>query len=336
MGQPIAYPKGEAECPSCLNQFIATIPILYERQRETEVTCPECSTIFFFPIEYRRMGSGHPAPGGPYPQGINDQKGIYLPKGSDNQNLGIASRCGNCRAHLVRSNCPKCGAEAKDYVEPSFEVPKSLKSMANMFFILGLFFVFFIVVSLYSFEDVSSIMSLVFSAGAGFFFAFFLVNKMDQIRKKGLAGCFWCGKMVSPKSKYCIFCGKRIMWYWSKKVYAAVVITIVLVLLLIMAVVAIQPVSLSIEEVDFPSSATGNTIPVTVTLRCIGTKVAQAEKIEIEIEGVGIETARFTWPEDIEGTKYSTQTFTVNIEGDYQFITIFVSVYYEGDREDVR
>ena len=124
------------------------------------------------------------------------------------------------------------------------------------------------------------------------------------------------------------------MWHLTRTIYIVMIIVIALVLLLVGLLVAFQPVSLSIEEVNFPSNVSGNTVPVEVTLKCIGTKVAYAEDIEVEIDGLGIVTQTFTWHEDIQPRTTSTGTFTVNIQPGSQYFSIHVTVYYHGNFED--
>jgi hypothetical protein len=246
-----------------------------------------------------------------------------------------AAKCGNCGGDCHDRVCPKCNINNVDFAQPSYEVPKTLRNFlyVSYFFVLG-YIVIIISETIrtgYLLENISrSIIPIAVTIGFGLWAS----SQINSIKKKGFGWCFKCRQEISPLSKFCIYCGKRAFWHLTRIFYIVLVICIVLALLLIVVFVAVQPVTLSIENVDYPNSVSGDSVPVDITLKCIGTKVAYAEKIEIEIEGLGFETQRFNWHEDIQPRTTSTRRFTVDLEPGSQYFSISVTVYYEGDFED--
>jgi Zn finger protein HypA/HybF involved in hydrogenase expression len=333
MGEPIAYIEQEVECHSCLLEFVTVLKIESISQREVNVECPDCGMNFGVPVEYKDIEKEIMKQGSSYGEEIKAQQSKTATESVDYQGLGTAKKCGNCKANLRNAICPECGSDVKLYVEPSFVVPKSLRNMFFLYFILGVVFVISLPISLFSGGGESSCCTMSGFVFASFGLASYTINKVRQIRKKGLAGCFWCGKKISPISKYCIYCGKGAMWYWSKKVYAVTFISIVLVLILILAIIAVVPAHVSIRNVENPSSTFGNSIDVTITLFNEWGSTATADEIEVKIYGTGLVTTTSMWFEDIPVRTESTMTITVSLSSNTAF-SVNVDLFYKGDVED--
>jgi RNA polymerase subunit RPABC4/transcription elongation factor Spt4 len=248
-----------------------------------------------------------------------------------------ASRCGNCGGHLQMGVCPKCQMDNTTFVERSHNVPKVLRNFMYVTYIILIVAGLALITEVMATGDLClSVTGNIFPIVGALIFGLMVSNQVDSIKKKGYGWCYKCKQLLSPRTKYCIYCGKHAFWHLTKVIYIVLIIVIALIVLFVGLLVAFQPVDLSIERVDFPSAIGGTTVPVEITLKCIGTKVAYAEDIEIKIDGMGIETSRFSWPEDIEPRTTSTGTFTVNILPGSMYFSIDVTVYYEGIKKDFK
>jgi DNA-directed RNA polymerase subunit RPC12/RpoP len=329
MGKAIAFFEGDMQCSKCNYQFTATVALKSLDDKYHWVTCPRCKDKFQVKMKDEVLL-----------QKKEEFEHVEILKQEDIKQRKqyaayTATKCGNCGGDCHYGVCPKCNVNNVDYAQPSYEIPKTLRNLlySTYFFIL-VYIVIIISETLRTGYLFNTIFRIIIPFAASIGFGFLASSQINSIEKKGFGWCYKCRHDVSPIAKYCIYCGKRAFWHLTKIFYIIFIILIVLVLLLIAFIVAVQPVSLSIENVDYPNSVRGNTVPVEITLKCIGTKVAYAEKIEIEIEGIGIETERFTWHEDIQPRTTSTRSFTVNIIPGSQYYSVRVTVYYDGDVKD--
>jgi DNA-directed RNA polymerase subunit RPC12/RpoP len=329
MGSAVAFFEGDMQCSKCNYQFTARVALNSLEEKYPWVTCPRCKDKFQVKMKDEVLQ-----------QKKEEFEYVEIVKQEDIKQRKqyatyTAGKCGNCGGNTQYGVCPKCNINNADYVQPSYEVPKTLRNFLLVSYIFVFVYIFIII-----FETIRTgylmdiIISVFLPLAFTVIFGFLTSSQINSIKNKGFGWCYKCKQEISPLAKFCIYCGKSAFWHLTKIFYIILIISIALVLLLIGVLVAIQPVSLSIENVDYPGSITGNTIPVEVTLKCIGTKVAYAENIEIEIEGIGIETEIFTWHEDIEPRTTSTRSFTVDVIPGSLYYSIGVTVYYEGDIED--
>ena len=329
MGKAIAFFEGEMLCTKCNYQFTTSVALESFEDRVHFITCPRCKDRFQIRISDEAIE--HKKQEIQYVDTLENQR----VRGHKDYAAVAASRCGNCGDYLQMGVCPKCHIDNTVFVERSHEVPKVLRNFLIAAYILLIVAGIALIEETIRTGDLCfSVMGSIFPLLGGLIIGYMVTNQVDSIKKKGYGWCFKCKQLLSPRAKYCIYCGKRAMWHLTRTIYIVMIIVIALVLLLVGLLVAFQPVSLSIEEVNFPSNVSGNTVPVEVTLKCIGTKVAYAEDIEVEIDGLGIVTQTFTWHEDIQPRTTSTGTFTVNIQPGSQYFSIHVTVYYHGNFED--
>lgn len=246
-----------------------------------------------------------------------------------------APKCGNCGNEVISGLCPLCNIKNTYYVQPSYETPKSLRNL--MYFTIICFGTFILAIfseTLRTGDFVCTLARFAFLI-AGFTALYLIINsQMERIKKKGFGYCFKCKQEISPKSKFCIYCGKRAFWQIPKSYYIAIAIVLILVTILVLLLAANQPASLRIEDVSYPSQVYEDTIPVEIKLINEGGKTAEREDIEIEISGVGIETKTINWHEDIEPRTSSSRTVNVNVEPGSQWYSIRVTLYYKGEFED--
>jgi DNA-directed RNA polymerase subunit RPC12/RpoP len=331
MGSAVAFFEGDMQCSKCNYQFTATVALNSLEDKYHWVSCPRCKDKF--QVKMKDEALQQKKEEFEYVEALK-QEDVYQRKEFAKYS---AVKCGNCGDNCNAGICPKCNINNADYAQPSYEVPKTLRNFLYVSYIFVFAYILILIFeTIRSGYFVDNILRIALPLTFTIIFGFWTSGQINSIKNKGYGWCYKCKKEISPLSKFCIYCGKTAYWHLTRIFYIVLIICIALVLILIGVLVAIQPVTLSIENVDYPSSVTGNSIPVEVTLKCIGTKVAYAESIEIEIEGIGVVSERFTWHEDIEPRTTSTGSFTVNIMPGSQYYSIDVTVYYEGDFEDYK
>ncbi|UCG69674.1 MAG: zinc ribbon domain-containing protein [Thermoplasmata archaeon] len=239
--------------------------------------------------------------------------------------------CGECGKELKKYEiCPKCGISSDNFAQEKKIVPGSLIIFQYIFLILIIAGIgMFIMLSLSSpYIDITLLFIAVFS-----FFGYMGLNETrKRITRKGITNCRKCSAPLSPDSIFCIYCGYKTPYNFSKRGKAVLILFLIFMTFVVLMLVFLGPPDLRITSLSYdPPGMNDEKVEISITLTNDLNHVAKKEDI-IVVFNVEGRIYEYKWSgEDVNYKDDVTGTFNVRLpQYDGEGVFIRMQVYHLG------